>query len=108
MLAYMAVAIGLAPASVVAQSDRARDTGAALCDRWTADRRTPETGPAVADEQWILGFLSGIGYMGLGELKPLNGISDKGVWAWVDVYCGNHPTAPIEQAAAAFSVAHPR
>jgi hypothetical protein len=102
------VVFGLATGPIAAQGQPAAHVGVASCETWTADRRAPETAAAVADTQWVIGFLAGIGHMGLGELQPLHGIDDQGVWAWLDSYCGVHPAATIEEAVAAFSVAHPR
>ncbi len=59
-------------------------------------------------EQWILGFLSGVGYAGNESgLDPLIGVDDEGVWAWVDNYCQAHPLDLLIQAAVAFRMAHP-
>lgn len=59
-------------------------------------------------EQWVLGFLSGVGYAANQDgIDPLNGVDDQGVWAWVDNYCRNHPLNLVVTAAAAFRVAHP-
>jgi hypothetical protein len=41
--------------------------------------------------QWVLWFLSGIGFAGIGN--PLNGTDTDGIWAWVDNYCRDHPRA---------------
>jgi hypothetical protein len=113
VVASLAVAFGVTTGPVAAQGQPAAPVGAAhvgaaSCETWTADRRASETAAAIADTQWVIGFLAGIGHMGLGELQPLRGIDDQGVWAWLDSYCGEHPSGTIEEAAAAFSVAHPR
>ena len=78
------------------------------CDSWTAARLTPQATLAFAEGQWVLAFLSGVGFMG-GETgnNPLNGIDAQGVWAWIDDYCRVHPLEKIAQASAAFSFAHP-
>jgi hypothetical protein len=57
-------------------------SGAAIsCGSWTALRRQ---GQASLPEQWILGFLSGVGYEGVaGGENPLNGVDADAVWAWV-------------------------
>ena len=81
-----------------------RGNGTATCAAWTqasSDTRT-------ASEQWVLGFLSGIGFMALGELDPLRGLEAKAVAAWVDDYCRAHPEATLESAAGVFIREHPR
>ena len=82
------------------------NVGVVACDAWGAHRAV--SGAAAAEEQWIIGFLAGIGHMRLGELEPLHAIDPGSVWIWIDDYCRAHPTAAIAQAAAAFTVAHPR
>ena len=78
------------------------------CDTWTSARLTPQATLAFAEGQWVLAFLSGVGFMG-GDTgnNPLNGVDAQGVWAWIDDYCRVHPSEKIAQAAAAFIRAHP-
>jgi len=78
-------------------------SGTISCGTWTAWRRS---GQAAHAEQWILGFLSGIGYEGVGD--PLNGVDANAVWAWMDNYCQANPLDAIVKAGAAFNAAHPR
>jgi hypothetical protein len=47
------------------------DTGSSSCGSWTAWRRE---GRALLPQQWILGFLSGVGYVGVDDQNPLNGV----------------------------------
>jgi hypothetical protein len=77
------------------------------CGTWTADRRNPRSSDAQQDQQWVLGFLSGIGYQGDINLNPLNGMDANGVLAWIDNYCQAHPIDKIKEAAAMFRFAHP-
>ena len=63
---------------------------------------------AAMQEQWLLGFLSGIGFMALGELDPLHGVPSEAVSGWVDTYCRGHPSETLETAARAFIQEHPR
>jgi hypothetical protein len=67
-------------------------------------------------EQWVLGFLSGVGYgVGFietktnpaGNIDPLNGTDAQGALAWIDNYCHAHPLDQIEAASKAFVSAHP-
>jgi hypothetical protein len=83
----------------------ARGAGTSLCEEWTAARADHS---AQSYEQWVLGFLSGISYMGLGELNPARAADAEGIWSWTDKYCQVHPDHEIAEAAAAFIAAHPR
>ena len=82
--------------------------GTGSCGSWTAARRNPYGLQTLANQQWVLGFLSGIGFMGAGVSNPLNGVDAEGVWAWIDSYCRDRPLDLIGRSAAAFSIAHPR
>jgi hypothetical protein len=64
-------------------------------------------GRGYATEQWVLGFLSGIGFKGQAEDNPLQGTDNDGVFAWIDDYCRAHPVENISDAASAFYHAHP-
>jgi hypothetical protein len=46
--------------------------GALTCNSWTAARRNPNRLDTGLSEQWVVGFLSSIGLMALGELDPLH------------------------------------
>lgn len=59
-----------------------------------------------ATEQWVVGFLSGVGFEGVED--PLNGVDSDAVWAWMDNYCRADPLDSIGKAAGAFDNAHPR
>jgi hypothetical protein len=81
--------------------------GMRSCGTWTAVRHD---GTALGHEQWILGFLSAVGYTNFlrDQMNPLEGTDADGVWAWIDNYCQAHPLDRIINAADAFSRAHPR
>jgi hypothetical protein len=81
-------------------------SGTASCGAWTADRHQLAN-RALSDEEWVLGFLSGVGYIGYDSANPLNKTDADGVWAWIDNYCSAHPISQISDAAAAFYHAHP-
>ena len=108
LLSAVLMLAGLVPSIGVAQVARPTNIGTASCDTWAADRRAPDQAAAIVDAQWVIGFLSGIGHMHLGELEPLHGTDAQHVWAWIDTYCRDHATGTIEDAAAAFAAAHPR
>jgi hypothetical protein len=78
--------------------------GLLSCGNWTAARRS---GVASGPEQWVLGFLSGVGIADAGY-DPLRSVDAEGVWGWFDNYCGARPLEKIAAAAKAFIVAHPR
>jgi hypothetical protein len=63
---------------------------------------------AALPQQWILGFLSGVGYRGEGVVDPLNGVDAQAVWAWMDNYCQANPLKLVHEAGEAFVTAHPR
>jgi hypothetical protein len=83
----------------------ARGAGISLCGEWTTARANHS---AQGYEQWVLGFLSGISYMGLGELNPARAADADGIWSWTDTYCRFHPDHDIAKAATAFVATHPR
>ena len=89
-----------------AQSFHYIGTGGASCGEWTADRRFPDSLHSQADEQWVLGFLSAVGYADP-DRDPLRGTDAQGVWAWADNYCRDHPTDTIIIASETFLRAHP-
>jgi len=75
------------------------------CANWTTLRQGRQ---ALGLEQWVVGFLSGIGYEGEthGD-NPLKGIDADTVWTWMDTYCRDHPLATISSSVAAFDAMHP-
>jgi hypothetical protein len=81
--------------------------GASSCGTWTVDQRTNH-GLYHLDQAWVLGFLSGIGYMGGSNSNPLRGLDSDAVTAWIDNYCQAHPLEGIATAAAVFARVHPR
>lgn len=80
--------------------------GVSSCGAWTADRRN-RGASEIADTEWVLGFLSGIGYAGE-NMNPLEKMDSDGVGAWIDNYCSSRPINTIVQAAKAFQKEHPR
>jgi hypothetical protein len=55
--------------------------GGELCSLWTALRENKLEVAASGVEQWVLGFLSGVGYGSVGydpQLNPLRGVEDAG------------------------------
>jgi hypothetical protein len=88
-----------------AQKSSLMGQGSLTCGTWTAWRRD---GLALGPQQWVLGFLSGIGVMGESDLNPLNDVDADSVFGWIDSYCQAHPSEKVMRAAAAFIGEHPR
>lgn len=110
-LILAAVAFGLFAGGAGAD-DKATYTATGVgnysCGSWTAARRTPQRAEAFGDEQWVVGYLTGLASMGSSQgYDPLRGTDAQGVWASVDNYCRDHPLESILEAAAAFARAHP-
>jgi hypothetical protein len=103
LIAYLTFFIVAVP--VDARTYHQIGQGNSSCGSWTAWRRD---GLSVAPGQWVLGFLSGVGFDSGGDDNPLQGMDADGVWAWIDSYCAAHPIDHIAAAAAAFYYAHPR
>jgi hypothetical protein len=84
--------------------------GSSSCGTWTAARNG---GNAWGYEQWVLGFLTGIGSAAPnikalgGTLDPLRGTDYAGVLAWFDNYCRAHPLVDLGIAGWAFVMEHP-
>jgi hypothetical protein len=81
--------------------------GTRSCSSWTIDRRAPSI-TKIADEAWILGFLSGVGATSDLALNPLKDVDSNDVFVWIDNYCRAHPLEDIEKAGEAFVRQHPR
>jgi hypothetical protein len=81
--------------------------GTGSCGTWTAERRHPNAVLALMDEQWVVGFLSGVGFYS-GNLDPMKGLDAEAAWAWMDNYCKANPLASMADAAGQFVFAHPK
>jgi hypothetical protein len=83
--------------------------GTNSCGAWTSARAGSNPYLKLAAEQWVVGYLSGVGFAGAPEGdNPLNEVDADGVWAWMDNYCRAKPLDSIATAGAAFYYAHPR
>jgi hypothetical protein len=82
--------------------------GVSSCGSWTEARSNNQATPS-AYGQWVVGFLSGIGYEGAPQFgaDPLLGMDADGVWAWIDNYCRDHPIDTIAAATKEFNSIHP-
>jgi hypothetical protein len=90
----------LAPALVVA------GWGTAPCSSWT-EQHVPElTAYGVAQEQWVVGYLSGaIIWMSDNKLRDKNSLArqyPEALTTWMSDYCADHPSARIVEAAGVF------
>jgi hypothetical protein len=104
-----AIAVVALTGSVEAQSGGAYHTlgqGSVPCSAWASARVGGTGGASVVVEQWILGFLSGVGFVG--PLDPLQSVANgQAVFAWIDNYYRANPLKNLSNAAAAFVEAHP-
>ncbi len=72
--------------------------GTKSCGSWTRERSTEVMSPLrVNMEAWILGFLTGAGWM---EQLELGEGDAEGKFAWIDNYCKAKPLDSIDSAAA--------
>jgi hypothetical protein len=107
-LRFFTTVLALALMNSSAEAYTVAGLGNASCGTWAAVRREQR---AVGYEQWVLGFLNGIGFKSVtasGGGDPLNGLDADAVWAWVDNYCQSHPLEAIWIAAVQLSLDHPR
>jgi hypothetical protein len=77
----VALAVGLMAGSADARTYGALGVGHASCGSWTEARQHGGRQSQMI-EQWIFGFLSGVGYQG--PANPLNDVDAATVLAWID------------------------
>lgn len=106
LAAMLAVAAYPTKAAQPEQPSIYMGAGTSSCGAWTAARQNRL---ALAYEQWVLGYISGMGE-GVNAVEghpfhwdALKGTDAQGVWAWIDNYCRDHPTKDIRDAASTFS-----
>ena len=68
--------------------------GSVSCGSWVADRNTRSH---FSEEQWVLGYVSAVGYYDVFELKHTNE-AHVGFNLYIDNYCHQHPLSDIEEA----------
>jgi hypothetical protein len=75
--------------------------GTTSCKSWTMERRSESTA-SVAYSSWMLGFVSGINALGILETDEsrnfLKTTVAKGIIAWVDGFCAQHPEDNLDSA----------
>ena len=98
---------GLVGGAVPAGAYNLIGAGTDSCGTWLRDHHRHDTDAAHQDDQWVLGFLSGIGFVADKGDNPLNGVDADAVWAWIGNYCRANPLVSINGAATAFYKAHP-
>jgi hypothetical protein len=114
LLILTVLTVLLATGATEAQNYNLIGSGTESCGSWSAHRHEYRQGAPVThgmqiaqqEASWVLGFLSGIGFMHHNDDDPLDGVDANGVWVWIDNYCQAHPIEAIGQAAAFYSV-HP-
>ena len=100
-LAALVLATGLFSWSGMAWAYDIVGAGAWSCAAWTDARKGVRSDTT---EQWALGFLSGIGFLGQDRgVEPLRGLAPQTVSEWLDWYCRSHPKDTIAHAAEKFS-----
>lgn len=107
VLACLVMCYGLAMETRPAEACRLMGAGTISCGKWTTDRRDPKSTLALLDASWVVGFLSGIGWVGQNGDDPLRGLDGEAVWAWIDNYCKANPLDSLDTAAVRFYFAHP-
>ena len=109
ILTFLVVAIGaLAVPGEAAADYQMLGSGPQSCGAWTAARRFPNSTPALEAAAWVLGFLSGVGWVHKNGDDPLNGLDVEAVFGWLDNYCQTHPIDPLAVAAAQLAIEHPK
>jgi hypothetical protein len=100
LLLLVILAIALPAGSMAQQIYAVVGAGVATsCGTWSANRRS-NSQIWYSQVQWVLGFLSGVGFQGInnGGYNPLHGLDGGAVAGWLDNYCRAHP---LEQLAGA-------
>ena len=99
-LALMTTAL-LAPPHLRAQVSGATTYGLGTksCESWTADRKQNNV-IATANEAWVLGFVSGVGFASLVELEKTDA---NAINLWISTYCQKNARRSISEAAGALA-----
>lgn len=85
--------------------------GVESCGQWIADFQNQSYLGIDSQHQnleWVLGFMSAVGYKKTPQENPLNGLDAQAVNAWMTQYCQSHPLAGIYQAAEVLIQQHPK
>jgi hypothetical protein len=100
----LSINLMLWPASVHALPDE-RDVysviglGSAPCEYWTKAGKEGEDLGATLRGSWVIGFITAVNLFGPWSSNVTKSVDAKGLWAWIDNYCGQHPFDSIADAA---------
>jgi hypothetical protein len=90
----------------------ARGTGSMnYCGSWTLHHQHNDTQSfwlQTEEEQWVLGFLSGVSSVAGTDLNPTDRVDGPAIRVWMDNYCRVHPLELLASAAQQFVLVHPR
>ena len=101
IVAAFALVVALLGAGKDAHAYDVVGVGIWSCAAWTDARKHVQSD---STEQWTLGFLSGIGFLGQQRgIAPLRGLAPQAVAEWLDRYCRSKPKDTIAHAAEMFS-----
>ena len=75
--------------------------GAASCEYWTNETQGTEDLEDTARGSWVLGYITAVNLFASGSSDVTRGRETKHIWAWIDVYCAEHPFDTIAVAAEA-------
>jgi hypothetical protein len=107
LLLLVTLAIALPEGSVGQQIYAGIGAGTSTCGSWSANRRS-KSQLWYSQGNWVLGFLSGVGFIGIQNgYNPLHGLDAGAVSSWLDNYCQAHPLEPLAAAAEALVAEHP-
>lgn len=70
--------------------------GARSCGNWVRDRQNEQAWSTLADEAWLVGFLSGNSVSTQKDF--LAGVSAEPLYLWVDNYCRANPLNDLSDA----------
>ena len=90
----------LLPAVASAKTINVRGEGVASCSAWT-DAHVRKTDRHPVQDSWLLGFVNAtsasLDIPGVDDVSAK--FHNRDLVAWIDDYCGSHPTEPLIRAA---------
>jgi hypothetical protein len=75
--------VGLLATTGEAETYRLIGSGTQSCGTWTADRRSGGA-HSWQNEQWVVGFISGVGYANERGQDPMRNLDAQAVYGWLD------------------------
>jgi hypothetical protein len=73
--------------------------GTASCEYWTNARKKEEALGTTPRGSWVLGYITAVNLFGPWSSDITQSTDTKGIWAWIDNYCAEHPFDSIAVAA---------